>query len=221
MQATQWYKRSENLEYERPKVIADLRTSPETKSSYTPRKSSESEESKHPECISNFEISGMKSDLIHKLQNVEEFRLKTAKDSWNKSSHNTEVIENDENIPKSAAWREPLWRIIVDLKGNIIKWWNTKGVYGRDDLVGFNFFELMASYNRSYFTSEYGEEIIPNIQKPSVVLRYSLDHSIDDMFPVIVSSKVWLLYSKNNEVSKNKVTGAKIISRLSNKDSTK
>ena len=67
MQATQWYKRSENLEYERPKVIADLRTSPETKSSYTPRKSSESEESKHPECISNFEISGMKSDLIHKL----------------------------------------------------------------------------------------------------------------------------------------------------------
>ena len=158
--------------------------------------------------------------MNNKLKNVEEFRLKTAKDSW-KNSQNTEVIENEKNIPKSEAWREPLWRIIVDLKGNIIKWWNTKGVYGRDNLVGFNFFELMASYNRSYFTSEYGEEIISNIPKPSVVLRYSLDHSIDDMLPVIVSSKVWLLYSKNNEVSKNKVTGAKIISRLSNKDSTK
>lgn len=86
-------------------------------------------------------------------------------------------------------------------------------------MKGKSFLEFMAPYNRSYFESQYGEKFIFGISKPSIVLRYSLNHDIDDMNPVIVSSKIILLYTAEQPGQEKKVSGAKIISRLSHKDS--
>ena len=78
----------------------------------------------------------------------------------------------------------------------------------------------MAGYNRSYFLSKFGPFPFLNMKKPNTVLRYSLDHQDDDPNPVIVTSKVTIIYSDPQPGLPRSIKGAKVISRLSSEESS-
>ena len=78
----------------------------------------------------------------------------------------------------------------VDKLGNIIQCSkNSEEFFGITDLVNFNFFDLMARYNRTYYKSLFGEFPIMNM-KSNTVLRFTLNHLENDLIPVAITCKV-------------------------------
>lgn len=150
-------------------------------------------------------------DIIH-LYNLD---VNKVNENIQKFEENlSELNKKPENLEsKNFSKRKDMnaWIIVADINGVILKSINTLKVFEKDDLVGSNFFELMAPYNRSYFESEYGEKILSNMRG---VIRYSLNHELYEPKPLIVSSKIKPIYINNQRV------GARIISRASWEEST-
>ena len=169
-----------------------------------------------PECYK----SALKINEIAKIDQLDNILLKIEEDSKQSKENANKTTEiNTSHNPWND--REKICTMIVDLKGKIFQCRNTTKVFRKEDLKGTNFFEVMAPYNSSYFRSMYGEDIILNIAKSNTIIRYSLDHAIDDLNPTIVSSKISLIYSNKQQSMEKEILGAKIISRLSSENSTK
>ena len=167
---------------------------------------------------------------LNTLRNSESFRndqnntiswLKYEKDS-NVNSVSLNQLYCREELIKEGNSAIIGWRMFVDPYGYIKRFGpNAKEIFGMNDLVGFNFFDdLMAGYNKTYFTSKFGAYPIINMKRPITVLRYSLKHQDDDLNPVIITSKITLVYSNPKPGFSRVIIGAKIISRFSSDDST-
>lgn len=149
------------------------------------------------------------------------FYQKFDKDSnLNSATQNDWDFEEGSNSHKKN--KELIWRMFVDPYGYVKSWGpNAKEIFGIHDLIGFNFFDnLMAGYNKSYFTAKFGAYPIANMKWPTTVLRYSRNHQDDETDPVIITSKLTLVYSSPKSGFPRVIIGAKIFSRLSSDSST-
>ena len=70
---------------------------------------------------------------------------------------------------------------------------NAKEVFEQADLKGQNFFDLMASYNKSFFVRKFGKYPILGFKKPVTVIRFSLAHEDDDLAISVITCKVVLV----------------------------
>lgn len=118
---------------------------------------------------------------------------------------------------------KPLNKIWVTTSGHILRsQGNSKEIFGSDDLEGFNFFDLMASYNVTFLKYKFGEVPIQGMarNKASTIIRFSMQHLDEDTNPVIVSSKISIKYSQPESGMARRIIGAVISSRRSSSKGT-
>jgi hypothetical protein len=118
---------------------------------------------------------------------------------------------------------KPLNKIWVTTSGHIIKSQGRgKEIFGTDDLEGFNFFDLMASYNVTFLKHKFGEIPIQGMarSKANTIIRFSLEHLDEDTNPIIISSKISIKYSQPEPGLARRIIGAIISSRRSSSKGT-
>jgi hypothetical protein len=104
-------------------------------------------------------------------------RVKTRNDS---EIRPYQICTNFDQTPKTS--KPFVCPLGVDGYGKILHVGpNAKEVFDQSDLKNQNIFELMASYNRAYFTRKFGKFPILGFKKPITVIRFSLNHEEDDI----------------------------------------
>lgn len=95
-------------------------------------------------------------------------------------------------------------------------------MFGTDDLEGFNFFDLMASYNVTFLKYKFGETPIIGMarNKSKTIIRYSMQHLDEDTNPIIITSKILIKYSQPEPGVARKIVGAVIYSRRTSNKGT-
>jgi hypothetical protein len=114
-------------------------------------------------------------------------------------------------------------KIWVTITGHILRSQGSgKEIFGTDDIEGFNFFDLMASYNVNFLKYKFGEVPIQGMarNKANTIIRFSMQHLDEDTNPVIVSSKITIIYSQPEPGVARKIIGAIISSRRSSSKGT-
>ena len=117
-----------------------------------------------------------------------------------------------------------LWKLFVDPQGMIKEAsGDLEEIFNSTDMINFNFFSLMARYNRHYYEELFGKHPILGISKLNSwkVLRFSLNHLDEDTNPIIITCKVTIKYSAPESDFPRRVIGAIIHARRSSSDSTK
>lgn len=147
--------------------------------------------------------------------------LKFAKDSDNKKGEENKDLSEKMDEGCQEKKNQTLCKLYLDAEG-VIKYVgdNAFAVFGRYDLQGFNFFNIMAGYNKTYYQQKFHENPLLGFKKQVTVLRYSLDHLNDELMADIVTSKLILMYSNVTKGEPRRVIGAKVISRKSSPSST-
>ena len=109
----------------------------------------------------------------------------------------------------------------VDKFGDIFWCWeDVVEIFGISDLVNFNFFDLMASYNKTYYFSMFGEYPIMAM-KTKTTLRFTLHHLEEEHYPIVVTWKVKPIFGYENNSKVETIVGAIINARISSKKSTR
>lgn len=134
-------------------------------------------------------------------------RLKTSNDSV------INLIQSYSNSTQTLnSSKPPVCPLGVDWYGKILHVGpNAKEVFDQSDLKNQNIFDLMASYNKTFFTRKFGKYPILGFKKPVTVIRFSLNHEDDDLNISVITCKIvlvnWLIDGKS------RVKGAKIYAR--------